>query len=255
MIHPTAIVSKKAKIDEGVEIGPYTIIGDNVELGKGTKVGPFCVITGYTKIGKDNRIFSNAVVGSIPQDLKYKGERSWLIIGDGNTIREFVTINPGTGEGGKTIIGNNNLIMAYAHIAHDCIIGNNVIIANCGTLAGHVLIEDKAIIGGLAAIHQFVRVGRYAIIGGCSKVVQDIPPYSTCDGHPAKVRGINVVGLRRAGFSAEKRNLIRRAFKILFFSGHPLPKAIEVLQQELPLTEEINCLIEFIRSSKRGICL
>lgn len=255
MIHPSAVISKNSKIADDVEIGPYSVIEDNVEVGSGTKIGPFCTLTGYTIIGKNNHIFSNAVIGSIPQDLKYRGEKSGLIIGDNNIIREYVTINPGTGKNGKTIIGNNNLLMAYAHIAHDCIIGNNTIIANVGTLAGHVLVEDKAIIGGLAAVHQFVRIGRFAIVGGCSKVVQDIPPYSICDGHPAKVRSINTVGLKRAGFDAKKRDILRKAFKILFFSGHPLLTGLEILRQDDSLCEEVAYLIDFVKNSKRGICI
>lgn len=257
MIHPTAIVSKKAKIAEGVEIGPYTIVEENVEIKEGTVIGPFCTITGHTIIGKNNQIFSGAVIGSVPQDLKYRGERSWIIIGDNNKIREYVTINPGTGEEGKTVIGDNNLLMAYAHIAHDCIIGNGTIIANLGTLAGHVVVEDSSIVGGLAAIHQFVRIGKFAIVGGCSKVVQDIPPYSTCDGHPARVRGLNTVGLRRGGFSAQKRAFLKRAFKILFFSGHPLTQGIQLLEQiaEVRDDEDVKYLLSFLRNSCRGICL
>ncbi|MDP8234237.1 MAG: acyl-ACP--UDP-N-acetylglucosamine O-acyltransferase [Candidatus Saelkia tenebricola] len=256
MIHPTVIISKKAKISSKVEIGPYVVIGDNVEIGAGTKIDSFCTLTGHTVIGKNNHIFSNAVLGSIPQDLKYKGEESHLFIGDNNKIREFVTINVGTSNGGgKTIIGNNNLIMAYAHIAHDCIINNHTIIANAGTLAGHVDVEDNAVIGGLTGIHQFVKIGRFSIIGGCSKVVQDIPPYSTCDGHPAKIRGVNIVGLRRSGFDSNSRSVLKEAFKILFSSGHPITEGIDILKNELSETEEIKYLVEFIQNSKRGICI
>jgi len=255
MIHPTAIISKKAKIASDVEIGPYTVVEDNVEIGSGTKIASFCTLTGYTVIGKNNQIFSNAVIGSIPQDLKYKGEKSRLIIGEGNRIREFVTINLGTSESGRTVIGNNNLIMAYAHIAHDCIINNDAIVANAGTLAGHVLVEDNAIIGGLTGVHQFVKIGKFAIIGGCSKVVQDIPPYSTSDGRPVRVRGVNIEGLKRAGFDSEKRNILRKAFKILFFSNHPLSKAVKILKEEIENVPEINYLIEFVQNSKRGICI
>src|SRR3989338_5546487 len=176
-IHPTAIVSKKAKLAADIIVGPYSIISDTVTIGSGTKIGSHCVIDGNTRIGRDCEIFTGAVVGSRPQDLKYKGETVFLEIGDGNIIREYCTFNPGTEEGGKTTVGNDNLFMAYAHIAHDCIVGNNCVIANNGTLAGHVVIEDMAVVGGLVAIHQFVRVGTLSIIGGCSKVVQDIPPY------------------------------------------------------------------------------
>ncbi len=252
-IHSTAIVGKKARLGKNVSIGPYAFIEDTVTIEDNTEIGPFCHITGYTKIGKGCRIFSHAVIGSIPQDLKYQGEKSFLTIGDGNIIREFVTINPGTEKDSETTIGNNNLIMAYSHIAHNCTIGNNNIFANAATLAGYVTVENKVVIGGLAAIHQFCHVGSYAIIGGCSKVIQDIPPYSLCDGHPARIRGINTVGLKRANFPHETIENIRRAFKILFFQGHTLQAAREIITQELPALEEIRCLLEFIAASKRGI--
>ncbi len=254
MIHPSAVISKKAKLATDVQIGPATVVEDEAEIGAGTKIGPFCTITGNTFIGKNNRIFSGAVIGSIPQDLKYRGEKTRLIIGNSNTIREYVTINPGTGEDGKTVIGDNNLLMAYVHIAHDCIVKNDVIIANVGTLAGHITVEDRAIIGGLAAIHQFVRVGRLAIVGGCSKVVQDIPPYSTCDGHPARVIGINREGLKRAKFSLRQMQILRRAFRILFFSRHPFSVALEIVEKEIPACEETEVLVEFMKNTKRGVC-
>jgi UDP-N-acetylglucosamine acyltransferase len=255
MIHPTAIIDKNAKIASDVEIGPYTVIDADVEIESGTKIASFCTITGNTKIGKNNNIFSNAVLGSIPQDLKYRGEKSRLIIGNGNRIREFVTMNPGTGEDGKTKIGNNNLIMAYAHIAHDCILKNNIIIANVGTLAGHVEIEDGAILGGLAAIHQFVRVGKLAIIGGGSKVTQDIPPFSMCDGHPARVRGLNLEGLKRAGYNSQDRIILKRFFKDLFLSKRPLSKAVEDLTAKRYSNKDLDILLDFIAKSKRGICI
>ncbi len=255
MIHPTAIVDKNAKIASDVEIGPYTVVDGNVEIASGTKIASFCTITGNTKIGKNNSIFANTVLGSIPQDLKYKGEKSYLVIGDGNRIREFITMNPGTGEGGKTEIGSNNLIMAYAHIAHDCVIGSNVIIANVGTLAGHVEIEDGAILGGLAAIHQFVKVGKLAIIGGGSKVTQDIPPFSMCDGHPAKVRGLNLEGLKRAGYSPQERAVLKRVFKELFLSKRPISKSVSMIKSSEYDNKDIDILLDFIAKSKRGICI
>jgi UDP-N-acetylglucosamine acyltransferase len=253
-IHPTAIISEEAKIGSDVEIGPYTVIGPNVEIKEKTRIGAHCLIEGNTKIGSGCQIFTGAVIGSIPQDLKYKGETSFLEIGGNNIIREYVTINPGTSEESKTIIGNNNLIMAYSHIAHDCKIGNNCIIANCGTLAGYVLIEDRAIVGGLVAVHQFCRIGELSMIGGCSKVVQDVPPYSTCDGHPAKVYGINLVGLRRQGIQEEVIKDLKRAFRIIFFSGLSFSSSLKRVQDEIPSHKEIAHLIEFIKSSKRGIC-
>jgi len=252
--HPTSLIEEGAQIEEGVKIGPYTIIGKNVKIGKNTEIGAFCVIEGFTEIGTDNKIFSHAVIGSDPQDLKYKGERSFVKIGDGNLIREFVTINPGTEKDSVTLIGDRNLIMAYSHIAHNCKIGNNCILANCATLAGFVEIEDFAVIGGMVAIHQFCRVGKYSIIGGCSKVVQDIPPYSLCDGHPAEVKGLNLVGLKRRGFSKETINILNKAFKILFFSNLPFSSGFEKIKQEKLLIPEVEVLLEFIKSSKRGVC-
>ncbi|MCM8786957.1 MAG: acyl-ACP--UDP-N-acetylglucosamine O-acyltransferase [Candidatus Omnitrophica bacterium] len=254
-IHPTAIVSKKANIEEDVTIGPFAIIGENVKIGVGTIIDAFAQILGYTVVGKNCHIFSYAIIGNTPQDLKYKGEKSYLIIGDNNKIREFVTIHPGTERNSKTIIGNNNLIMAYSHIAHDCKIGENNILANAATLAGHVIIENNVVVGGLAAIHQFCRIGSFSIIGGCSKVVQDVPPYSMCDGHPAVIQSINLVGLRRANFSSQKIQLIKKAFKILFFQNHPFNIAKKLIEKQLPPSEEISYLLNFISSSKRGICL
>ncbi|MCM8766001.1 MAG: acyl-ACP--UDP-N-acetylglucosamine O-acyltransferase [Candidatus Omnitrophica bacterium] len=253
-IHPTAIVDPRAKLGETVSIGPYTFVGAEVFIDEGTVVGANCMLDGNTKIGKHCRIFTGAVIGSIPQDLKFKGERTSLEIGDHNVIREYVTINLGTKATGKTVIGNHNLIMAYSHIAHDCRLGNGIIIANVGTLAGHVTIEDRAVIGGMVAIHQFVRVGTLSIIGGCSKVIQDIPPYSTCDGHPAKFYGLNTVGLRRAGIKLEVRNALKTATKILFQSGLSFSHALEEIEKKLPLYAEIKHLIDFVRTSQRGVC-
>ena len=253
-IHPTAIVSSKAKLADDIEVGPYSIIEDNVQIDKGSKIGISCVVQGNTTIGKNCRIFTGAVVGSAPQDLKYKGEASSLKIGDNNIIREYVTINRGTSENGLTLIGNDNLIMAYSHIAHDCIVNNACIIANCGTLAGHVTIEDKAVVGGLVAVHQFVRVGTLSIIGGCSKGVQDVPPYSICDGHPTKVFGLNILGLRRAEISKDNIAKLRHAFKLLFHAGLTISHAIEKIKDEIPICLELRQLIDFIKTSKRGIC-
>ncbi|MBI4354961.1 MAG: acyl-ACP--UDP-N-acetylglucosamine O-acyltransferase [Candidatus Omnitrophica bacterium] len=255
VIHPSAIVHPGAQLGRGVTVGPYAVIGEHVTIGDRTAIGTHCVIDGYTAIGESCQFFTGAVIGSIPQDLKYQGEPSHLVIGDRNRIREYVTINPGTAGGGsQTVIGDDNLLMAYAHIAHDCLIGNNIIIANNGTLAGHITVEDRAVIGGLSAIHQFVRVGELAIVGGCSKVVQDIPPYSTCDGHPAKVYGVNHEGLRRANVSTEVENHLKAAFKILFHSGLTVSHAAHQLERNLPPVREVQHLVEFIRASKRGLC-
>lgn len=252
-IHPTALVSKKAKLAGDISVGPYSIIGDAVTIGAGTKIGAYCVIEGNTTIGSNCEIFTGAVVGSRPQDLKYKGEKVFLDIGDGNIIREYCTFNPGTEELARTVVGNDNLFMAYSHIAHDCVIGNNCVIANNGTLAGHVTIEDKAVVGGLVAIHQFVRVGTLSIIGGCSKVVADIPPYSTCDGHPARVYGLNLIGLRRQKVSKDSIGLLDRAFKVLFSEGLLVKHSLEKIEKEIKVTPEISYLINFIKNSKRGL--
>ncbi len=253
-IHPTAIVHPKAKLADTICVGPYAIIGEHVSIASNTQIGSSCVIEGFTSIGENCRIFSGAVVGSKPQDLKFKGERSFLEIGNNNTIREYVTINPGTDKDSKTIIGNDNLLMAYSHIAHNCIVGDGVIIANAGTLAGHVTIEDRAIIGGLVAVHQFVRVGTLSIAGGCSKVIKDIPPYSTCDGHPTRVYGLNSVGLKRAGTSIEVVASLKRAFRILFRMQLPTSRALERIEEEIPKSAELSYLLNFIQHSKRGIC-
>lgn len=253
-IHPTAIISKNACVEADVEIGPYAIIGDHVKIAKGVKIGSFCVIENDTTIGAGCKIFTGAVIGSIPQDLKYCGQKSFVVIGENNIIREYVTINLSTTEGEKTIIGDNNLIMAYSHIAHDCIVGSGCIIANSGTLAGHVKLEDKVVIGGLVAVHQFVRLGKMSIVGGCSKVVTDIPPFSTCDGHPAKFYGLNIIGLKRAGVSSEVMRQLRAAFKIFFQSGLNKKNAIEKIKKEIELSGEINHLVDFLSSSERGLC-
>lgn len=253
-IHKTAIIDSKAKISSDIEVGPYSTIGADVTIGKGVKIGAFCALDGNTTIGDNCRIFTGAVIGSIPQDLKFKGEKSFLEIGKNNIIREYTTMNLGTGNGGKTKVGDNNLFMAYSHIAHDCIVANDCVIANCGTLAGHVTIEDKAVVGGLVAIHQFVRMGEISIVGGCSKVVQDIPPFSTCDGHPTKVYGLNLIGLKRTGISEENISALKLAFKFLFREGLSIPHAIEKIQKEIHETPEIKHLIKFFQTSERGVC-
>ncbi len=201
-IHKTAIVHKKAKIGKGVSIGPYTIVGENVEIGNGCQFGPSCFLDGWTKIGKNCRIIGQSAIGTPPQYLGYKGEKTKVIIGENNIIREFVTINRGTKEGGEeTRIGNNCFLMAYVHIAHDCQIGDGVTLANVATLAGHVTVEDYAIIGGIVPIHQYVRIGTHAMIGGASRVPKDVVPYTLSAGIPLRVSGINVIGLKRHGFS------------------------------------------------------
>ena len=254
-IHPTAVVDPKAILGEGCEVGPFAVIGPDVRLGSKTRIGAHCVIEGRTTIGSDCQIFTGAVVGSIPQDLKYEGEPTELLIGDRNRLREYVTINPGTkGGGGKTVIGSDCLLMAYVHIAHDCLIGNHIIMANSASLAGHILVEDGAVIGGLVGIHQFVRVGQLAIIGGCSRVGQDVPPYSTCVGYPAKLFGLNNEGLRRAGIAIEVKDQLHKAFRLLFQSGLSMSHALEQVAQQVDGSKEVQHLLEFIRQSKRGVC-
>jgi len=252
-VHKTAIISKEAELGEDVVIGPYAVISGKAVIGAGSKLASHCVVEGNTTIGKNCEIFTGAVIGSRPQDLKYKGEQVYLEVGDNNIIREYCTLNPGTEEGSKTIVGSGNLIMAYSHVAHDCRVGDNCVLANGSTLAGHVTIEDRAVIGGLVAIHQFVRVGKLSIIGGCSKVVQDIPPYSTCDGHPAAVFGLNLIGLRRHNVPKESIGLLDDAFRILFSSGLSVKHALEKLVQEVKLTSEVTYLVEFIKKTERGI--
>ncbi len=254
-IHPTAIVHPDAELAEGVEIGPYSIIAGTVKIGPGTFIGARVSIEGNTIIGSENQIFTGAVIGSLTQDKKYKGGTSYLRIGDRNKIREYVTINPGTKEGTETMIGDDNLLMAYSHVAHDCVIKNLAVLANSATLAGHVVVEDRAIIGGLSAIHQFVRIGKLSLVGGCSKVVQDVPPFTIADGHPARVYGINVVGLDRAGFSKEEKMALRKAFKVLFRSGATLKTAQAEIEKQNLSSPSINTLLEFLnKSGGRGVC-
>ncbi|MDD5464887.1 MAG: acyl-ACP--UDP-N-acetylglucosamine O-acyltransferase [Candidatus Omnitrophica bacterium] len=252
-VHPSAIVSPKAKLASGVSVGPFSIIGDNVAIGADTKIGAHCVVEGNTTVGGGCEIFTGAVIGSRPQDLKFKGEKVFLEIGNNNIIREYCTLNPGTKEGAKTIIGDNNLLMAYSHIAHDCRVGNGCVLANNCTLAGHVTIEDMVVIGGIVAIHQFVRIGMLSITGGCSKVVQDIPPFSTCDGHPARVYGLNLIGLRRKGISNASIKQLDQAFKMIFNSGLSVKHAVEKAEKELEKSQEITYLVNFAKNSERGL--
>ncbi|MBI4116042.1 MAG: acyl-ACP--UDP-N-acetylglucosamine O-acyltransferase [Candidatus Omnitrophica bacterium] len=252
-IHPTAIVHPDAGLGEDVEIGPFSIVTGTVKIGDRTSVGSRVTIEGNTTLGEECEIFTGAVVGSITQDKKYEGGTSYLKIGNRNKIREYVTINPGTKEGTETIIGDDNLLMAYSHVAHDCIIKNHVTLANSATLAGHVIIDDRAIVGGLVGVHQFVRIGTLAIIGGCSKVVQDVPPFMLVDGHPAKAFGINSVGLERAGVSKEERAQLKKAFKVLFRSGLSVKSAVVKIQEEIPASHPIQTLLQFLRESERGV--
>lgn len=253
-IHETAIVHPNAKLGRNVVIGPYAIIGENVELGDNCVVGPHVTIEGWTTIGQGNRFFHSGSIGCEPQDLKFKGEKSFLVIGDNNIFRENVTISRGTeGGGGETRIGSNNLFMAYSHVAHDCQIGNHIILGNCSALAGHVVVEDRAIISGLTGVHQFSKIGKMCMIGACSKIVKDIPPFILVDGNPAKVSGINVVGLRRNNIPPEVRDEIKKAYRILYRSNLIVSRAVEQMEQELQSSPEIDHFIRFLRNAERGI--
>ncbi|MEO0280491.1 MAG: acyl-ACP--UDP-N-acetylglucosamine O-acyltransferase [candidate division WOR-3 bacterium] len=253
-IHKTCILGENVKLGDNIYIGPYSIIEGNIEIGDGTYIDAHVMIRGNVRIGKGNRIYFGACIGYPPQDVKFKGEDSWVIIGDNNIIREFVTIHRATGEGEKTIIGNSNFFMAYSHIAHNSKIGNGVIIVNGAQLGGHVEVEDFSFISANSLIHQFVRIGKYSIIGGGSHVKKDIVPYALCYGNPdAEIRGINSVGLKRRGISGERLNNIKRAFKILFFSDLNVSQALERLKSEFESNEDILHLIKFIELSKRGI--
>lgn len=254
MIHPTAIIDPTARIGAGVEIGPYSIIGADANIGADSIIGPHVTIDPYVTMGPQCHIFQYASIGAVPQDVKFKGEKTFVNIGRGTIIREFVTINRGTGfGGGLTEIGDGSFLMAYTHVAHDCKIGKNVIMANNATLAGHISIGDHAIIGGLVAIHQFVRVGEHAFIGGKSAVVKDIPPFVIVSGDRARLHGLNSVGLKRYGFSTDARLALKKAYRIFFRIGLTLNEAIERVAAEVEQLPEVIQLIDFIKSSQRGI--
>ena len=244
-VHPFAVVEK----------GPFSYIGPNVKIGRGVKIGTNVHIEGHTEIGENCVIRHGAAIGFPPQDVAFKGEKSFVKIGKNNTIREFVTIHRASGEGESTIVGDNNFIMAYAHLAHNVKIGSNVVIVNGAQLAGYVEVGDRAFISGLVAIHQFVRIGAYAIVGGVSRVSQDVPPFFMAVGIPLRVVGLNIVGLRRNGFSSERISIIKKAYKILYRSGLKLSEAIKKIEEELPLNEDIKMLLDFLKASKRGITL
>ena len=254
-VHPTAIVDPGAELARDVEVGPYCMIGAGVRIGGGSKIASHAVIQGRTTLGEENIVFPFATVGTIPQDLKYKGEPSELLIGNRNTIREYVSLNPGTAGGGMiTRIGDQNLLMMQCHIAHDCIIGNRNVIANGATLGGHVTIEDFVIVGGLVGIHQFVRVGTGAIIGAGSMVSKDVPPYCNATGDRAKLHGLNLEGLRRRGFDKGVIDTIRRAYRIVFQSKLRTEDALSRVRRDLPAIPEIEKFVVFIAQSQRGVC-
>lgn len=254
-IHPTAIVSPGAEIEEGTLIGPFCIINDGAQVRRGTRLISNIIIEGNTEIGENCTIYPFTSIGLPPQDLKYKGEKTGIRIGKNNTIREYTTIHRASvGGDGLTTIGDDNFLMAYVHVAHDCEIGNSVIMSNVATLAGHVVVEDHAYIGGLVAVHQFTRIGSYAMVGGFSGVGQDIPPYTMASGARAKLFGLNAVGMKRHGFPDSTINDLKKAYKILFREKRTLKDALKKIQEDLPYTDEIKHLVEFIGKNKRGIC-
>ena len=253
MIHPTAVVHAQAQIAPDCEIGPYCVIGERVVLGSRCRLHSHVVIDGCTRLGANNEIFPFASIGLRTQDLKWKGGETRTEIGDDNTFRECVTVNSATEEGGVTVVGSRNQILAYSHIAHNVRLGNGIIMSNVATLAGHVVVEDFAVIGGLAAIHQFCRIGTMSIIGGCSKIVQDVAPYMLVDGNPGETRTVNKVGMERNGVSDEAQSALRLAFKILFREGLTVSNALARIESELPPLAEVTHLVAFGRSSQRGL--
>lgn len=248
LIHPTAVIHPRAEIGPNVTIGPYAVIEDRVKIGPNNKIGAHVVIAGPTEIGSDNQIFPGAVIGLEPQDLKYRGAESWVKIGNNNIIREYVTINRATDAEEVTLIGNDNLLMAYVHVAHNCEIANGVIIANSVALAGHVCIESKAVIGGVLGVHQFVRIGGLAMLGGMSRIDRDVPPYMLVEGNPARVRSLNLVGLKRTKTTTETIKLLKEGFRLLYRSQYNLTEAIALLGNLSPATE-IQHLAQFLQDS------
>lgn len=252
-IHPTAIVDSKAQLGRGTIVGPYCIIAADVVVGKNCRLQHHVTLAGPMRAGAGNKFYAYCSIGQQTQDLKYAGEPTYLEIGDENTFREFCTVNRSTKSDGKTRIGHRGNFLAYSHIGHDCTVGDSVVFSNNGTLAGHVEVDDHAVMGGLTAVHQFCRLGRFAITGGCSKIVQDVPPFMIADGNPATIRGINLIGMERAGFDAETVKAIKEAFRLIYRSKLNTRQAIEAIRNEIAPREEITQLIEFIEKSDRGV--
>jgi UDP-N-acetylglucosamine acyltransferase len=252
-IHRTAIVSPEAEIADDVEIGPYTVVDGDVVIGEGCRVSSSVRVHSGVRLARGVRVFHGAALGGDPQDLKFEDEKTSLLVGENTVIREFVTLSRGTKATGRTVIGHDCMLMAYAHVAHDCVIGNHVILANAVNLAGHIEVEDSAIIGGVVPVHQFVHVGRHAMIGGGFRVPKDVPPYVLAGGSPLCYCGINAVGLRRRGFSAESRAAIKRAYQLLFQSGLNVSQAVERIREELGAVEEVKIILDFIARSRRGL--
>ena len=255
MIHPSAIIAPSAQIQDNVAIGPYCVIGDHTVIGAGCELKSHVVIDGHTEIGRNNLFYPFAAIGQTTQDLKYQGEPTFLKIGDNNTFRENTTIHRSTSQETPTLIGNDNLFLAYSHIAHDCQVGNHCIFSNNGTIAGHVIVEDYAILSGLSAVHQFCRIGTHSIIGGCAKIVQDVPPYTITDGNPAQVRGINFVGIERRGFTKEDSKALRHAYRKLFLNKEANMSLQLSSLKEHPAIQNphVSHLIDFIEGSERGV--
>ncbi len=252
-IHPTAIVSPKAELADDVEVGAYTIIEENVRIGSGTKIASSALIAGGAVLGKNVTVHHGAVIGTIPQDLKFEGEKTQAVVGDGTVVREYATINRGTKAHGTTTVGKECMLMAYSHVAHDCILGDHVIMANAVNLAGHVEVGDYAIIGGIVPVHQFVKIGAHAMIGGGFRVQQDICPFALVGGYPLKVIGLNSIGLRRRGFKREVMRRLEQAFKLLFFSGLNTSQAVERIKAEVELIPEVREILDFLAKTERGI--
>ncbi len=254
-IHPTAIVDLKAELGCEVEIGPYAVVGPDVLIGDGTVLMAHAVVERWTRLGRGCRVHPFATLGGAPQDLKYNGEETWLEVGDETVVRESVTLNRGTAGGpGKTVVGRRCLLMAYSHVAHDCVVGDQVILANSATLAGHVTIEEQVIVGGLTAIQQFLRIGAHAFVGGASGLNQDVPPYMLVSGVPAALHGLNLIGLKRRGFSDETIRALKRAHQTIFRSGLTQAKALEQVRAEDGEVPEVRRLIEFVEAAKNGVC-
>lgn len=253
MIHQTAIISPRAELHESVEVGPFSVIENDVVVGDGCRIGSHVILASGARLGKNVRVFHGAVIATVPQDLKFEGEKTLANIGDNTVVREYATINRGTNESGSSDVGCDCLIMAYAHIAHDCKVGDNVIMANSVNLAGHVHIEDHAIIGGVVPVHQFVHIGSHAMIGGGFRVPQDVCPYSLVGGYPLKVHGLNLIGLRRRSFPRETIGVLQEVFKCLFFSNLNTKQAMARIKDEVAMTPEVEHIIAFVERSERGL--
>ena len=255
-IHPSAVVDPAAEIADGAEIGPFCVIHGNVSIGKGTKLHSSVVVGEWTEIGEDNEFYPGAVVGVAPQDLRYGGERAYTKVGHRNVFREYVTVHRASDAEGITSIGDDNLLMAYTHVAHNCILGNQIVIANSVGIAGHVEIEDQAVLGGMCGLHQFVRVGKLAMLGGMAQIRQDIPPYSMVDGQPARVFGMNIRGMQRRGIDKESRQALKACYRLILQSGLNLTQAISSIKANVDQTDAVKHLVRFLENpSKMGVCI